>query len=310
MLEAYHWTYQQLSPMPLALRPRDDDDLSDLDIASPVAPRGVKFGDSKSSKDDKLAKDAQKKKAKKSVQLYDPDEDAKKISTALGRHRGPDTETICDVLPFLSHDNVMYLKKAYKKEVKVSGKGVNLAKHLKTKLTGNLSKVAYVTALGRWESEGYWANFWYQSHSSRRELLIESLMGRTNAEILNIKEEFKDKRYSDDLVTCMEKELKMDKFRVAILMALEQKRQEEQDVYPIEYRNRDVEMLYRAISAPKGGESTMLEIIVKRSDAHLREVLKIYQELHKENLARAVLKKSSNLVVSFHDHAFILTRPY
>jgi hypothetical protein len=42
----------------------------------------------------------------------------------------------------------------------------------------------------------------------------------------------------------------------------------------------------------------MLEIIVRRSDAHLREVLRVYQDLYGENFARAALKKSGNLVVS------------
>ena len=301
MLEAYHGTYQQLSPMPLALRPKDEDDLSDLELSAPAASRSVGFANEsteRSSRNDKLAQDAAKKKVKKSVSVYDEDGDATKISEALTRHRGPDTKVICDLLPFLSHDNIVYLKKSYKKQVKVSGKGVNLAKHLKTKLDGHLSKIAYVTALGRWESEGYWANFWYQSHNSRRELLIESLMGRTNAEIWNIKDEFKDKKYADDLVGCMERELKPDKFRTTVLMVLEERRQEEQDPYPPEYRSRDVEMLYQAISAPKGGESTMLEIVVRRSDSHLREVLKMYEKMYGENLARAALKKSSNLVVS------------
>jgi hypothetical protein len=124
------------------------------------------------------------------------------------------------------------------------------------------------------------------------------LMGRTNREILEIKEEFRDKRYGDDLVKCMEKELKMDKFRVAVLMALEGRRQEEQDAYPIEYRNRDVETLHKALTAKQGGESTMLEIIVRRSDAHLKEVLRTYERMYQENFPRAALKKSNNLVVS------------
>ena len=290
LLEAYHGTYQQISPMPLALRPDDDDELDDLPPLSPAVSRT-------STRGDKLSREAVRQKEKKRVQLYDPEEDAKTISKALG-HRKIDTEAICDVLPVLSHDQIMELRKEYKKQVKVQGKGVNLPKHLKTKLTGNFGKVAYVTALGRWESEGYWANFWYQSHSSRRELLVESLMGRTNAEIWNIKDEFKDKRYSDNLVTCMEKELKMDKFRTAVLMVLEERRQEEQDVYPPEYRNRDVETLHRALTAPKGGESTMLEIIVRRSDAHLREVMKTFERSYQENFPRAALQKSNNLVVS------------
>jgi hypothetical protein len=123
-------------------------------------------------------------------------------------------------------------------------------------------------------------------------------MGRSNAEIREIKDAFKDKRYADSLTRCMEKELKMDKFRTAVLMALEERRQEEQDVYPPEYRDRDVDILAKSIRAREGGETAMLEIIVRRSDAHLREVLRVYQDLYGENFARAALKKSGNLVVS------------
>ena len=292
LLEAYHGTYQSISPMPLAIRPDDDDELSDLEpLSSPVSKRHG----SKELTESEVAREKEKKR----VKLYDGEEDAKGIAAALNRHK-VDADAICETLPPLSHDQIMEVRKEYKKQVKVQGKGVNLPKHIKTKLTGNFGKAVYVTALGRWESEGYWANFFYQSHGSRRELLIESLMGRTNAEVRMIKDEFKDKRYSDSLTKCMEKELKMDKFRVAILMVLEERRQEEQDHYPAEYIHKDVDMLYRAVRAEKGGESTMLEIIVRRSDSHLRDVLRYYERTHGENFARAALKKSNNLVVSLH----------
>lgn len=288
-----------MSPLPLALRPADEDDLSDLE---PLSPTISKKGEhKKGEKGVKIAAhETAIEKREKRVKVYDPEEDAKAISKALGHSKHVDGEAICDILPLLTHDQILSLRKEYKKQVKVQGKGVNLSKHLKTKLTGNFGKVAYVTALGRWESEGYWANFFYQSHGSRRELLIESLMGRSNAEIWNIKDEFKDKRYSDNLNKCMEKELKMDKFRNAVLMVLEERRQEEQDVYPTEYRVRDVETLHKALIAPKGGESTILEIIVLRSDAHLREVVKMYERSYGESFPRAALKKSNNLVVSLH----------
>jgi len=296
LLEAYHGTYQSLSPVPLALRP-DDSDLSDIEPLSASA--------SRSSHRDKVrdtgGENIERSKEKKRVVVYNPEVDAKKIARALS-HSKVDPDPIIDILPALSHDQIWELRKGYKKQVKIQGKGINLPKHLKMKVTGNFGKAAYVTALGRWESEGYWANFWYQSHGSRRELLIESLMGRTNAEIRNIKDEFKDKRYSDSLTKCMEKELKMDKFRTAVLMVLEEKRQEEQDAYPLEYRNRDVEMLHRSLTTERGGESAMLEIIVRRSDAHLREVLKTYERMHNENFARAALRKSNNLVVSLHQN--------
>ena len=293
MLEAYHGTYQSISPMPLAIRPDDDLDFEDLPPLSP--PLSRTSGSSRLDSD--LAKrDSQ---GKKRVIMYDPEEDAKKIASALSHRSGKvDADVICDVLPHLTHDQVMEVRKEYKKQVKVQGKGVNMGKHINMKLTGNFGKAVYVCAMGKFESEGYWANFFYQSHGSRRELLIEALTGRTNADIRMIKDEFKDKRYSDDLVKCMEKELKMDKFRTAILMVLEERRQEEQDVYPAEYVHRDVDTLYRSIKAERGGETAMLEIIVRRSDAHLKEVLRAYEKTFGDNFARAALKRSNNLVVS------------
>jgi hypothetical protein len=290
LLEAYHGTYQQLSPMPGALRMDDDSDLDDL------APLSYNPGN---GSNDKLSHASSSKQSRRVV-IYDPEADAATLASTLSS-RKPSANPICDVLPPLTHDQMLSLRKEYKKQVKIQGKGINLSKHLKLKFppsSSNFGKAAHVTSLGRWEGESYWANFWYQSASSRRELLIESLMGRSNAEIREIKDAFKDKRYSDSLVRCMEKELKMDKFRTAVLMVLEERRQEEQDVYPPEYRDRDVDILAKSIRAREGGETAMLEIIVRRSDAHLREVLRVYQDLYGENFARAALKKSGNLVVS------------
>src|SRR5882757_1513079 len=88
-------------------------------------------------------------------------------------------------------------------------------------------KACFACSLGKWESEAYWANFWYQGEKSRRELLIESLMGRTNREIRAIKDGFSDKKYSDSLTKCMKTELKEDKFKKAVLMVLEEKKMEE-----------------------------------------------------------------------------------
>lgn len=293
MLEAYHGTYQSISPMPLAMRPDDDLDVEDL---PPLSPLPVRTSGSSRLDADLAKRDSQ---GKKRVIMYDPEEDAKMIASALSHRTGKiDADLICDVLPHLTHDQVMEVRKEYKKQVKVQGKGVNMGKHINMKLTGNFGKAVYVCAMGKFESEGYWANFFYQTHGSRRELLIEALTGRSNADIRMIKDEFKDKRYSDDLVKCMEKELKMDKFRTAILMVLEERRQEEQDVYPVEYLHRDVDTLYRSIAAERGGETAMLEIIVRRSDAHLREVLRVYERTFGDNFARAALKKSNNLVVS------------
>ena len=328
LLEAYHGTYQSISPMPQAMML--DDDLDHLQPLDSLSPRGSStsfhghhrsHSSSKRSPSparrskhkDKLALEAygyhdshsrsrsrdgrRDDKEKRRVKIYDAEEDARALVDALSQ-RTPDADTLIDILPSLSHDQMLELRSEYKRHCKVQGRGINIAKHIKLKTTGNFGKICYVTALGRYESEGYWANYWYQSGNARRELLIEALMGRQNHEIRAIKDAFKDKRYGDSLVKCMDKELKADKFRKAVLMALEAERQEESDVWPVEYRNRDVDTLYRALKAREGGESAMLGVVVMRSDGHLREVLRTYERKCGGNFARDALRKSNNLVVS------------
>jgi hypothetical protein len=235
-------------------------------------------------------------KQKKSVSMYNADTDAQAIAKELTK-ASPDFRVLSDVLPFLSHDQIIELHTAYKRVAKFQGRGINIAKHIRLKVPGQLRTIAYVTALGRWESEGYWANYWYQSNSSKRELLIESLMGRSNQEIHLIKENFRDKRYGDSLVRCMDKELPANKFRTAILLALEEKRQPEKEVWGREDVEKDAEVWARSLRRREGGESAMLEICVMRSDRHLRECMRAFEKREGGNFAKQALDRSGNLVV-------------
>ena len=287
LLESYRGTYQSISPMPspLMLPSNLDDDMSDLDQLS-----------SRDLSDDSQGLVSTKKSTKKRVSFYDPEPDALALAAAL-KHTKPDPEPIIEVLPRLSDDHILELRTEYKKHIKVGGKGINIAKHIKMKVPGNLGKIAYAVALGRWESEAHWANFWYQSNTSRRELLIESLMGRTNSDIVKIKDAFSDKRYDDSLEKCMQAELKKDKFRNAVMLALEEKRMPEKQKLSIDLVRRDVQDLYKALTAKEGGETAMINIIVVRSDNHLREILQVFEGTYKKNFAREMIKKSQNLVV-------------
>ncbi|KAF1948563.1 Annexin [Byssothecium circinans] len=255
-------------------------------------------------------RDRRPEKEKRRVKIYDAEEDALDLVEAMAG-RTVNFGVLVDIIPALTHDQLLELRHEYKKHCKVQGRGINIAKHIKLKTTGNFGKICYVTALGKYESEGYWANYWYQSNGARRELLIEALMGRQNHEIREIKDSFKDKRYSDSLVKCMDKELKADKFRKAVLFALEGQRQEESDVWPTEHRNRDVDILYKALKAKEGGESVMLEVVIMRSDAHLRDVLRTYERKYQGNFARDALRKSNNLVGEVIAHILngVINRP-
>lgn len=231
---------------------------------------------------------------RKKVAFYDPTADAKRIAAALGG-REPDPRPLLTILPPLSTDDLLALRTEYKKHAKVGGQGINIAKHIKAQIPGSLGKACYATALGRWESEAYWANSFYQGGASRRELLIEALMGRSNSDIREIKNCFRDKKYNDDLDKCIRTELKADKFRTAVLLALEEKRMPESSPLDMRLVKADVGELYRALTAP-GGESLMIGIIVVRSDAHLREVLRMFEGMHRINFAREMITKSRNLV--------------
>jgi len=294
MLEAYRGTWQSMPGMPSPMmRGRDDLDDYDIEELEPLEPREsresrqkVKVKSSKgnsltiqkvngrsSSRQRSVSHARSRSPKKKTVSMYESEQDAKLISGELVRAK-PDFRVLTDVLPGLTHDQIIELHTAYKNVAKYQGKGINIAKHIKLKVPGQLRTIAYVTALGRWESEGYWANYWYQSAVSKRELLIESLMGRTNFEMQMIKENFRDKRYSDSLVRCMDKELRVDKFRTAAMQALEANRQEENEIFPPEYIEKDVDTWIRALKGKSGGETAMLEICVTRSDAHLKKCLR------------------------------------
>lgn len=235
---------------------------------------------------------------RKRVSFYDASADAAAMQSALNHTRHIDNKAIIQVLPRLTSDEILLLRQEYKNKVKMHGKGINLAKHLRLKL-GNSSfgKVCYATALGRWESEAYWANCYYQAGTSRRELLIESLIGRSNAAIREIKNCFRDTRYGDSLERCMRSELRADKFRMAVLLALEEQRQEEREPLDRRLVRDDVSDLHRALVSREGGETAMINIIVLRSDTHLREILRMYEGIYGQNFARAMIAKSRNLVV-------------
>ncbi|XEV03834.1 hypothetical protein FSHL1_009121 [Fusarium sambucinum] len=307
MLESYYGTYQDCSPMPspLLLAAKSSEDNRALEALSPLG-----------------SDNEEDSRRRRRARFHDPEDITTQLAQALKGSRKPDTEPLIEILPSLTHDQVMKLRADYKALVKTGSerKGVNIAKHIRARLKDEdplLMKACYSVALGIWESEAYWANFWYQGDKTRRELLIESLMGRTNAEIRYIKDAFTDKKYDNSLTKCMKEELKEDKFKKAVLLVLEERRMEEYDhhgrLVPIDYAlvDQDVADLRRSIKSEKGGETAMINIIVLRSDSHLRVILQEYEHQYRANFARDALKKSGNLVGELLAHILngVINRP-
>ncbi|KAM3450343.1 hypothetical protein MY5147_009443 [Beauveria neobassiana] len=311
LLELYHGTYQDCSPMPSPLL------LASQAAFSTEPPRTI---DALSPLNSDVEGDGRKRNRR--ARFHDPEDIASRLARALKGDRPPHTEPLIEILPSLSHDQVMELRAEYKRIVKTGSerKGVNIAKHIRARLKDEdpmLMKACYSVALGMWESEAYWANFWYQGDKTRRELLIETLMGRTNDEIRHIKDAFTDKKYDNSLAKCLKTELKEDKFKKAVLTVLEERRMEDFDHYgrtlPLDYDliDRDIDDLRKAVKAEKGGESSMIAIVLQRSDTHLRAVLKEYERHYRGNFAREALKKSGNLVGELLAHILngIINRP-
>ncbi|KAG8167964.1 hypothetical protein KVR01_003653 [Diaporthe batatas] len=293
LLESYHGTYQQSSPMPspLLLPTHFHPGEAQVMDVSPIGSDDERSG----------------KRRSRRARFADPQDDAQRLADALKGSKPPRTEPLIEILPGMTHEQVMDLRVEYKRLVKTGPerKGVNVAKHIRVRLKDDdpsLMKACYATALGRWESEAYWSSFWYQGDKTRRELLIESLMGRTNDEIHEIKASFTDKKYGDSLTRCMKQELKEDKFKKAVLMVLDEQRMDDFDRHgrPLELDydlvRSDVHTLHKAVKAEKGGETAMIGIVVMRSDSHLREILRVYNDEYRANFARDALKKSGNLV--------------
>lgn len=310
LLEAYHGTYQSISPMPspmMLASKKEDSDLSDLELSDSDSDHKRKM-QSRHRESDASITVFSPSASRKRVSFYDPTEDAKRIAAALAGTRHPaNPKPLIQILPALSTEDILALRTEYKNHAKVAGQGINIAKHIKMRVPGNLGKAAYATALGRWESEAYWANSWYQGGASRRELLIESLIGRTNSDIREIKNCFKDKRYGDDLEKCIKAELKADKFRSAILLALEERRMSDSAPLDIELIQQDVVNLYKVLSSREGGETAMIQIIVLRSDAHLKEMMRWFEKTYHRNFAREMIGKSRNLVVSLPATHYVLS---
>ena len=178
-----------------------------------------------------------------------------------------------------------------------------MAKHIKTVFPSNayggFGKVAFAVALGPYESEGWFANCWYQRRETRNELLIEALMGKSADEIRKIKAGFKDAKYLNSLEKVVRNELEGNKFRMAVLVQLEGVRMEESEEVKIDGVREDVRRLGEVMERKdaRGGETIMIEILVNRSDRWIREMAGQYKATYQRDLAKAVMRHSKNLVV-------------
>lgn len=229
---------------------------------------------------------------KDSTTLRDRDVYTHVIAKALEGKDPVKTAALIEILPRLRHGQLVGLRLDYKDLVRTGSekKGVNVAKHIKSRLegTGPIAEIAYATALGRWESEVFWIMEWcdrqYQS-----EFLIETLLGRTKQEIKNIQLAYgnmsKDGGTLGDL---LEDKMPNDSFKYLILLSIvdwdfgdEENAAINQEL--VEFDTSSLKV-YRNFQNGKPGERDnsreVIEIMVRRTNSHLKAVFQMYAERH------------------------------
>lgn len=241
---------------------------------------------------------------------------------ALQDSRSVNTANLIDVLPYLHQESVMELREKYKYLVRTGPehKGVDVAKHIRARLRHSdikLMTAAYTTALGMWESEGYW--IWLAlspDNETRRgpEFLIEALLGRTNREVHQVMNGFRahflelERNRGTDMEDYLDDCLRQgeDWFRDVVVSVVSGSRMEDWDNHgqprPIDMQlvEKDVDDLFESLAGERTDETTVPRIIVLRSNAHLKEVLKIYQRKYESDLVTDAMQGASKLRVCSH----------
>ncbi|KAJ6264188.1 Annexin-B12 [Drechslerella dactyloides] len=229
---------------------------------------------------------------------YDPRDHAQILYKAL-KGKVADVGSVVKIVPLLSGEQIISLRAEYKKVHPLGN--VNLAKHLKAQLSGKIQLAAYVTALGPYESESYWATLSGQKPNFRHALLIEALMGRENDDIMDIRESYRDAKNDNNFEKALTKELTADKgtnekFKELVLTQLDARGMNEWDKVYLDKVRDDAEDIHDALLKDKVDSLVVGKIIITRSTTHVREMMRLYKKLFNQDLARLIAEKITGLI--------------
>ncbi|KAK6496434.1 hypothetical protein TWF481_002452 [Arthrobotrys musiformis] len=313
--DAYRPSYYPLSPMPSPGLPPRDRGFS-VDVGGNFALGGSHGGASAGyalsvgsgrhhrshsrSRGDYIRPE---EKRRPSEPEYDPNDHAQILYKAL-KGKVADVGAILKVVPFLSGDQMVDLRAAYKKVHPLGN--VNLAKHLKAQLSGKIQLAAYVTALGPYESESYWSILSNQKANFRHALLIEAIMGREVDDIIDIKQSYRDSKNDHNFERAIKKELAADKatgerFKDLVMLQLDTNTRglhmDEWDKVYLDKVRDDAEDLHDALAKDKVDSFAVGKIVITRSTTHLRELMRMYKKLFDgQDLARLIAEKLNGLI--------------
>ena len=216
----------------------------------------------------------------------------------------PDLAVLVELLPRLSHENILALKRSYKALNADPQLTPDLSTEIQRSIANKLGKICYATSLGRWGSEVHWIRVWYQNKDSQwgealRILLVEAVLSRTAPELEAIMAAFSDKLYKNDLIRCLERELEGHGLSSLILAALRvppsHQAPKPSDPVAVAVQLHD---LFDTIDDRETRESTLIELLTRGPDSFVSEVIHEYQREYQEPLSIAMHKAVSPIVVS------------
>ena len=218
--------------------------------------------------------------------------------------RTPDLTVFVQLLPRLSHENVLALQRSYTALRAGSQVKAGLSVEIQRSITDKLGEVCHAVSLGQWESEVHWIKVWYQNKDSQwrealRFLLIEAVLGRTATELEAIMAAFSDKLYKNDLMRCLESELEGHGLKSLVLAAFRapppRRALNGSDPARVALRLHN---MFQTTDDERTRESILIDILTKETSFFVREVIHEYQRNYQASLARAIGRAVSTVVVS------------
>ncbi|XP_050967154.1 annexin A1a [Labeo rohita] len=195
--------------------------------------------------------------------------------------KGVDEATIIEVLVRRSNAQRQQIKAAYQQS---ASKPLDVA--LKAALKGELEEVVLGLLMTPAQYDAFILHGAMKGLGTDEDTLVEILASRTNKEIREIKQAYKQD-YKKDLDAAIKSETSGD-FRNALLSLCKGTRSEDRAVDET-LADKDARALYEAGEKRKGTDcATFIDILTSRNPSHLRRVFQLYSKYSKVDVAKAL----------------------
>uniref|UniRef100_A0AAR2KZ93 Annexin n=1 Tax=Pygocentrus nattereri TaxID=42514 RepID=A0AAR2KZ93_PYGNA len=213
---------------------------------------------------------------------FDPDKDAARIETAI-KTKGVDEQTIIQILTKRTYGQRREIAFAYERRAKK-----DMISALKGALSGSLETVilGLMKSTAQYDASEIKASI--KGLGTDEESLIEILCSRSNAELLEIKQVYKE-LFKKDLEKDVAGDTSGDFAKLLLALA---KRAEPSSVVDYEKIDEDARALYEAGVKRKGTDvKTWIAIMSERSVPHLQKVFDRYKSYSPYDMQESIRKE-------------------